>query len=417
MNRKLNPVLILAILFGLIMLVGLPWYIFSVLNKHSRSSGQSDAIVYLLNGKPVLATVIKDFNANSVSSGNGVDHVSGTSRYYARAIDLETGKRLWNIKLNAENDKGQDWGDAFLLTQSEKYLFFLRNELYVVSKEDGKVVARNKDLKDIQDKLMKESGTFPFVMTNYSYEHSLHAIIIKGADGLAYQLDVNTLKSKPDPQIDVARYFFTKQSEFRKTMHESYGEQLVTFTEDNSLQFAFINDNDYQTLQNEGRLPYATQPRRSLYTAAVSLPLTALKKTSNEIYLFGGFLRAVPQDSILYSREDKDFHNCHGEFRVREDMNQRPPMRLPNGGFVILHRASIAQDAPILLTAVAPDGKKLWHTVTGASEINKVLIAKDHLLILTGTAANTNDEVNDLLNISLADGKMKTYNFKEEKYN
>lgn len=417
MNRRSKPAIILGSLFGLIMLIGLPWYIFSVLNKHSRRSGQSDAIAYLLNGKPVLATVIKEFKANSVGSHGGTATVSGSSTSFACAIDLETGKQLWNIKLDAENDKGQDWGDAILLAQSDKYLFFLRNELYIVSKEDGKVVARNKDLKDIQDKLMKETTIYPTIVTNYAYEDTTHAIIIKGSDGLAYQLDINTLKSKPDPRINVANYFFRKQMEFRKTIIEDYWEQLVTFTRDNNLQFAFINDNDYQILQKEGKLPYGTEPRRALYAAAVSSPLTAMKKTSNEVYLFGGFLKAVPQDSVLYSRDYKDPYICRYHFVPRGDLDLQTPMHLPNGGYIILHRASVAQDAPILLTAVTPDGKKLWHIATGFSGINKVLMIKDQLLILAGTAANNSGEVSDILSISLADGKVRTYNFKAGQFN
>jgi hypothetical protein len=142
-----------------------------------------------------------------------------------------------------------------------------------------------------------------------------------------------------------------------------------------------------------------------------------MKKTNNEVYLFGGFLKAVPHDSILYSREEKDFDSCRGEFTTRVDLDPKTPLHLPGGGYVILHRASIAKDAPILLTAVTPDGKKLWHIATEISDINKVLMIKGQLLILSGTTSNATGEVSDLLSISLTDGKMRTYNFKKKKFN
>jgi hypothetical protein len=216
MNRKSKPTALFGILFGLAILVGLPWYILSVLNKHSKSVGQSDAVTYVLNGKPVLATVVKNFKVNSVSKRGGATTISGHSEYYARAIDMESGKELWDVRLNAKNDKDQNWGDAVLLGQSDHYLFFLRNELYVINKEDGKIVARNEDLKELQGKLMKESNIFPAMVRNYVYEDSIPAIIIKGSDGLAYQLDINTLKSSPAPQINISEYFFKKQVAFKK---------------------------------------------------------------------------------------------------------------------------------------------------------------------------------------------------------
>lgn len=419
MNLKSRTAIITGVLFGLVMLVGLPLYIFSVLNKYSKISGQSDAVVYLLNGKPVLATVIKEFKANSVSSGGGASVVSGSSKSYARAIDLETGNPLWNIRLDAENNNGQDWGDAVLLGQSDKYLFFLRNELYVISKENGKIVARNEDLKDMRNKLLNESSIYPALVNNYVYDDSLHAIAIKGSDGLAYLLDINTLQTHPAPQINITDYFFEKQRYIQKTAAEDYNSQLVTFTRDNSLQFAFMDDNDYQLLKKGEKPSYGHMeaPRRTLYTAALSNPLTSMKKTDDEVYLYGGFLKSVRQDSVLYSPKDRNFYNGPYQLLSRGAGDVQIPLRLPGGGYIILHRASVAKNAPVLLTAISPDGKKLWHITTGVSAINRVLMVKGQLLILACTVANSSGEVSDILSISLADGKARTYNFKKEQFN
>lgn len=93
MNPKSKTAIILGVIFSLVMLIGLPLYIFSVLNKYSRRSGQSDAIAYLLNGKPVLATVIKEFKANSDGSGGGAAIVSGV-------LNLMPALLIWKPKNN-----------------------------------------------------------------------------------------------------------------------------------------------------------------------------------------------------------------------------------------------------------------------------------------------------------------------------
>ncbi|TWW01123.1 hypothetical protein FEF09_06550 [Chitinophaga pinensis] len=261
------------------------------MHEHSRKTIQSDAVIYTQEGKTVLAAVLKEFNAHAVRKGGGTTSVSGSSSYYACAFDLEKGEKLWSIKLNAKNNLGKNWGDAVLLGQSAKYLFFSRNELYVINKEDGQLVAGNKDLKGIADKLMNESSLFPDFISNYLYDDSLQAVVIKGSDGLAYLLDGNTLQTRPAPGINIVKYFNEKQQLISKTAISNYHRQLVTFTKENGQLYAFMDDNDLALLQKGEAPPYGTKeaPRRSLYTTAASNPVTDLKQMSEDVFLFGGF--------------------------------------------------------------------------------------------------------------------------------
>ncbi|TWW01124.1 hypothetical protein [Chitinophaga pinensis] len=91
-------------------------------------------------------------------------------------------------------------------------------------------------------------------------------------------------------------------------------------------------------------------------------------------------------------------------------------MRLPDDGHIILHKASIASNATIMITAVDTSGNKRWHIPTNFRNISKVLQIKEQLFILSGGSDNSNGEAGKILILSLSDGKARTYNFKEGKF-
>ncbi|MVT12487.1 hypothetical protein GO493_29820 [Chitinophaga sp. ysch24] len=372
------------------------------MKKHSSSNAQDDAIVYMHNGKPVLATVLKKFQASSVRSSKGFTSVSGSSKLYAQAIDIETGKVLWSHRLKAENNRGQDWGDAILLGQSSRYLFFLRNELYVISKETGEIVARNENLKDLQDKLLTESSIYPTFINNYAYNDSLQAVVIKGSDGLTYLLDGNTLQTKQEDNP-----YFEKST--HKPHHIDYNTQLVTITREGELYSALMSDKDQQLLQQGNKIPYGPREaaRRFLFTGK---QLT-LQKANNDLYLYGGFLKAANQDTLLFSQNDPLYYKGIYQLLSRGDEKHQTAFQLPGGGHIILHRTTVERDAPILLTAVKQDGKKLWQIATNMRNIVKVIELPDHLVVMA--SQENNNSFSDLLYISLSDGSTRKYNFKD----
>lgn len=420
MKRKTRLIVILATVFALIFTVGLFYIILSTMHKYSRKSAQSDAVIYMQDGKTVLATVVKEFNAHAVKKGGGMTSVSGSSKYYACAFDIANGQKLWEVRLSAKNKQGKTWGDAALLGQSDKYLFFLRNELFVISKADGKLIARNKDLKGIAGIAMNESTLFPsFINNNYVYDDSLHAVVIKGADGLAYLLDDNTLQSRPAPDIHIVRYFQEKQRTAEKRVVSSYNEQLVTFTRDDKRQFAFMDDNDHELLQDGKEPPYGPgeAPRRHLFTTQTGAPIASLEKLTNKVFLFGGFMKRPGADTVVYPNTATDFYKTASFLISRGNNHVQVPVWLKNGGAIVLHKASIAQNAPILLTALNSEGEKLWHIPTTFTEISNALQTHDHLYILSGEKSNRNGEAEHILMISLADGSTKDYNVKTGKLN
>lgn len=418
MNRTLKLRLIMAVSVVLVFIAVLLYIIFSVMRKHSTCMAQSDAIIYMHHGKPVLATVVKEFKAHTVSKHGGLTHVSGATACYARTIDLESGQERWNVRLKAKNNHGKDWGDAVLLGQSDKYLFFIRNDIYVISKEDGTVVARNKDLPTLKDKLLTESTIYPSLTTNYIWEDSLHGVVIKGADGLAYLLDGNTLQSRVLPEIKINDYFFRKQVLKEKEASKNYNDHLITFMRRNGLQMAFMDENDSSELQ-EGHIPdYGPQqsPRRSLYTSQCNLPLRNLAKLNDKVFIYGGFLKAPLPDSQDLFKQDPEFHKGIYQLLSRGNSQGHTPVELPDGGYVILHKASVASNAPILLTALTPDGHKRWHLPTTMQQISRVWQMNDRLLVLSADANGNGGTANELLDVDLKNGKARTYSFKEGKY-
>ncbi|MBW8684153.1 PA2928 family protein [Chitinophaga rhizophila] len=417
MRKKTRLTGILAIIIGLLFFGGLLYIIFSTMNKYSRISAQSDAVIYRQGSTTILATVVKKFNAHSVTKGGGTTSVSGSTTYYACGYDIAHGEKRWEVKLNARNGSGKNWGDAVLLGQSDKYLFFLRNELYVISKESGELIARNKDLKGLEGKTMNESSIFPAFINNYVYDDSLHAVVIKGADGLAYLLDENTLVARPASNIHAISYFRQQQERHRKAAISTYQEQLVTLTKADGQLFAFMDDNDYELLQEGMALPYGAleAPRRFLYTTQQDTAIVSLNKINNKVFLYGGFLKAPGQDSNLFSVKEPEFYKAANQLLSRGNHQQNIPLRLPGGGYLVLHKATVAQHAPLLLTAIAADGDKLWHVATRLTGISQVRRAGNQLYILGADHGGRSGDADHILLISLSDGRTIDYNIRSDK--
>jgi hypothetical protein len=90
------------------------------------------------------------------------------------------------------------------------------------------------------------------------------------------------------------------------------------------------------------------------------------------------------------------------------------PIRLRNGGLIIMHKASMENTAPIQLTAVFADGRVIWRTNTGYAGIS-LLYKKTQVnkLFLMGTPAGKfNYPMQQMLCIDLANGSSYTYPIK-----
>jgi hypothetical protein len=256
---RLGPALFILLPLGFAF--GIVYFINFVMSAHSYTHAQPDALLYRQDGKLLLASVFSHFQAHEVSNGT----TYGSDNYYAAAIDLQTGKQIWEVDLKANNSEGQNFGAGQLLGQSEKYLFFLRNELYIIDKTNGHVVARNNDLPALRDKLSKASAADYMTDVVYKYSDSLQALVIKGNDGLFYTIDGNTLKTGAIDIADPDSYFRNK---FK--YGNNYEDQIASLSDDGNRCWALLDTKDTAQLTHD-RQGFETRPPPSP-SAVFSLP-------------------------------------------------------------------------------------------------------------------------------------------------
>jgi hypothetical protein len=171
---------------------------------------------------------------------------------YAEAIDLESGKRLWRVELDAKDNRDRNFGDAVLLGQSPKYLFFWRNELYVIDKRTGDVVAQNNYFADVKDKMFREQITsYIDDRIKFTYNDSLQVVLFKGNDGLFYTINGLTLKTGV---INVN----VPDSYFKQSSNANY-DKLIAIAWDNGKQcLALLDDNEAATLKTNNSVEEGT---------------------------------------------------------------------------------------------------------------------------------------------------------------
>ncbi len=104
---------VLWAVLGLGLLVGLPVAIHFILGQYDEAGFSGPQLVFEEQGHSYLAFTLDDYRANEVD--NGVVH--GSSRSYAQVVDLEDGSLRWSARLDADNERGDDWGSGELLGQ------------------------------------------------------------------------------------------------------------------------------------------------------------------------------------------------------------------------------------------------------------------------------------------------------------
>lgn len=97
---------VLWAVLGLGLLVGLPVAIHFILGQYDEAGFSGPQLVFEEQGHSYLAFTLDDYRANEVH--NGVVH--GSSRSYAQVVDLEDGSLRWSMRLDADNERGDDWG-------------------------------------------------------------------------------------------------------------------------------------------------------------------------------------------------------------------------------------------------------------------------------------------------------------------
>lgn len=387
-------------LFSLMMFVGLPLLIYYIMDKHSSRHGQRDALLYELNGVPVLATVTERFAANEVSD----NVVSGSTRLYAQAIDLKNGKLLWSRRMKAKHPvNGSDWGRGFLLGQSDKYLFFCRNDLYILDKTNGKEITRGSEIPALKDKLPEVNSD---AGEGYHLIDSLHSLLIRANDGLAYLLDINTLQVST-ADVNAAAYF--EKLRVYRFMHQAKTLQPMSFTRRHDTLLAFMDDADLQQISHDVNIAASSQaaPRRRLVRSTDAAVFTPL---GSHIFIFGGFL-PLPSTNVSL-QENLPVMMLRLAVRGGEDGT---PFLTSGQQYVVMHRQSTASNAAMLLSLVSPQGDVRWTLNTGLPGlVNVYRDAHGMLVVLAAGIEKGPDKVDDILYINPETGACNGYHFRKQ---
>jgi hypothetical protein len=394
----------LLFLLPVLIIGGIIWGIVSAIRSGAATYAQADALFYTANGHTIMATV--------VTHESGATETYVDNNRYAEAIDVENGKRLWRVELDAKNNRDQDFGHAALLGQSSKYLFFLRNELYVIDKQTGEEVARNDHFETVKDKMSKEEiSSYSDNDIKYTYNDSLQVVLFKGTDGLFYSISGISLKVSVVNLIDPDRYF--------KRGNQTWYDGFITQAHDDGKQgLALLDDKEVQRLQANNSMEeiqhWSSEKsvRRAIYSHPANQVSGDWRKVSEAVYIYGGFLTDPHQSS----RQSVDSLANNENYRLFANNynNMHAPIRLNNGAFIVMHKASTENTAPILITGLLPDGKVLWQTNTEYADIGFLYKQPDgDKLYLMGTPAGKfNYPMQRLLCLNLANGTLQSFPIK-----
>lgn len=384
-------VLLLLIAIGVVFF----FVIRSILTDGVATYAQPDAVFYKNDGRVVMATVI------TYESGVTISYKADEK--YAEGIDVESGKRLWRIDLDAKNSRDQDTGEAALLGQSARYLFFWRNDLYVIDKQTGKVVAQNDHFENLKSKMSREPLSAYYRHDSYTYNDSLQAVLIKGNDGLFYSIDGNTLKT--------AVINNASEQYFKDRPEPRYDNLVISAYHTDRSTLALLDDRDLAALQNndfmEEALSKLSKPsvRKSLYRYDGKW-----NKINCTVYINGGFL----VNPLQHYKQPADSLANNPTFKLLAGNNGYAPISLKNGGLLLAHKTSTENTAPILLTAIQPNGKKLWEMSTNLADVNLVYQHpnKQKLYMMGQPAGKYDQRMKKMLCIDLNNGSRTTYDIK-----
>lgn len=386
----------LLFLLPVLVISGIVWGIISMINSGAATYAQADALIYHMNGHAVMATV--------VTHESGTTETYSDNNRYAEAIDLENGKRLWRVLLDAKNNRDQDFGLAALLGQSSKYLFFLRNELYVIDKQTGEVVAQNDHFETVKDKMSKEDFTsYNSSDIKFAYNDSLQAVLFKGTDGLFYSINGLTLKTGTINLNNPDKYFKRKNQ-------PSYDGLMVQVYDDGKQSVALLDDKEVKLLQsNNAEEAVRNQSseksvRKSIYSHPVDRVSGDWKKLNEDVYIYGGFLtdpdqsHKQPADSLTSNETYQLFAKSYN--------NKHTPISLNNGGFIVMHKGSTENTSPVLLTALLPDGRVIWQANIGCSDIGFLYKQPggDQLFLMGTRVGKSNYPMQEVLCFNLLSG-------------
>ncbi len=385
--KRLLAVFVVGILF----VVGLVWFIYATLDKHSDKRAQTPAMYYTRAAVPMVAVLTEYSKAHSVSKG--ITHA--TMHYYAQVINLQTGAEEWREELYGQK---RDWVFASaLLGQSEAYLFYFMDGLLVLDKASGKMVA---DAKDLEKQNPAQKGNMP-TSKEYYYDAATGNIVYRGNDALFYMLDTKTL-SITEAKVDEDFIDGLKQRVAPDDMvlgYDAAGGNFIGVLGDKDIELLKLGYN-YHTNSPENA-------RRYLYKGHYSgvgkhgrgLAMDSISRINDQVFIYGAFLCGYTT-------------NPQNKGVIKEN----PPTVKVNSinAYLLLHKQNITYEAPLLMSMVTPDGKVLKTITLPFAEMSSFKLFDNTHLAIAGSKGSS-DKMDDVLYIDLVSGKAVGFNFRNGK--
>lgn len=378
--------------------LGFTFFISSSLDSAGDIYAQPDALVYQQGGNLLMASVVTQFEVYEESTKG----TYGNDYTYAEAINLNTGKKEWKTELDAKGSRG----DARLLGQSGRYLFFLRGLLYVVDKTTGNIAATNKDFPNLQNKMSTEPVAGYDGDAAYRWSDSLNAVVVKGTDGLYYTIDGNTLRTGTTEVTNDEEFF-------KNPFHwgNNYEDQLAEVYDNGTHCYALLDVQDTVLLAHNG---YGVQERsrdqsvrRKLYRCSSMSLSDSWANLGDSVYLFGGFLIDATQ---RYRQPDDTIAKYASYQSLAKRYNHtNAPLQTGSGAFLMLHKTTIELSATLEVSAVSHAGSPLWQVRTGFGSIPLMYHdAADNTLYLFGRkGGGISDKLTEGLCVDLGTGSIR----------
>lgn len=403
------------IMAGFWMLI-FPWGLFlgiDVSLTHDSDAAALDrAFIYEVNGKTVATTVVGKFVANS----SGPEGTTGSTFYKIQAVELESGKVLFDKKLKGSKSFDRD---VKILTDSKDNLFlFYNGQILVVDKKTGETNRAIESVNDSNDILLLPAPEM------CKFDTTTQSVVFKANNGLVYSLDISNLSIEEKNKIDAGKYF-ESEKDSASGKYLGMGIEIDKALQNDDFNM-FLTDLDIKNIREGLEVSSSSKntERRFLYRGKLD-NLNELKKISQEVFLSGGFLyKESSDDKPVYSSIDdknKNFRN-YENISYRGEAKGVEPLRVEDSKLsFIVHRKSLDTWANILLTAMdLQEGRKAWTLDTGASEIRECYtVDKGHILLLcsskSGSSMGDNLHSNFILYVSVKDGTFTGFDFKNNR--
>ena len=406
---------VVVALFSLAMFAGLPWFIWHTLDKYADAEAGTVTLLDL-PGKQWLAYSLNESHAHTVE--NGIVH--STRRTYAQVVDMATGKRVWNQRMKAKSSAGYDFGDGALIAYSDRYLFFMRNALYIFQLQDGKRIRGDAELKAL---------TADAVLESVLWHPQQHELAVLDHEGRGWWINTDSLQVRADDAMSPASLDPTRAI-------RASGFTLQNRPEERSLRASGVVDEQqhwWLLTSNAGKNSLLqAQPllgsesldmRRQLWHGQFDWhnpSSQTFTRLPSPVFIGGSLLlkpQAVGVENMPLPYTDQDSYPQRQPFeRVLRELQQRSgPVVEPAAAWsfgpeqlwLVLHQRSLEPNAERLLSALDRQGRVHWTLPLGISELEQIWNDGEGGLLATGPGIGR--ETDRLLRVNLQQGQGISY--------